>query len=222
MKDSETLVRVVACGACVYRYNTHGLQLLLVRPFAERDSWGIPKGHKNGEESIEECALREVREETGLDVILEDRLTVAYTRYRNERKKLYAFLGSVVGGDLKTRDTENFDVKWFNSDCLPQIHIYQRELVAEALKILAQRANIDVPDDVKKAVNIVYAYAPELREWVLLKKELLKVLPTTYRTLFSTRDPLTKKQRPNAFEHGVADIWSGLVGHDIVFSNSDD
>jgi len=30
--------------------------------------WVLPKGTPNGEEPIEECAMREVREETGLDV----------------------------------------------------------------------------------------------------------------------------------------------------------
>ena len=107
MNERKTLKRVTACGACVYRYAKGDLQLLLVRPFAERDAWGIPKGHRDGDESLEECALREVLEETGFEVSLEDRLTIAYSRFRNERKKLYNDAGELTSLKLKMEKTES-------------------------------------------------------------------------------------------------------------------
>jgi 8-oxo-dGTP pyrophosphatase MutT (NUDIX family) len=93
-----------SCGACVYRDNKNGVELLLVRPFEDRDAWGIPKGHIGLGETVEQCAVREVKEETGLDVLLEDRLTIVYARYGDTRKKLYAFLARRTGGKISNRD----------------------------------------------------------------------------------------------------------------------
>ena len=192
-----------------------------MRPSADRDSWGIPKGHIQEGELVEECAKREVREEAGVDVQLEDRLTVVYMYRSWERKKLYAFLASVTGGDISQHDVENVAVEWFDIDKLPQVHVYQRPLIAEAQKILLGRADRLVPDEVIDAVKSVHAYAGSVNSWITLKKEVLKVLPPALRTLFSTRDPYTKKQRINLFEQRVARLWTDLTGRDVVFSNDE-
>jgi ADP-ribose pyrophosphatase YjhB (NUDIX family) len=57
-----------SCGACVYKVTRDGIFVLLVKPFADKDNWGLPKGHNNPKESFEACALREVFEETSVVV----------------------------------------------------------------------------------------------------------------------------------------------------------
>lgn len=69
------------------------------------------------------------------------------------------------------------------------------------------------------AIEEVHSYAGEATdEWITIKKELLKMLPSEERQLFSTRDPITKKQATNAFEREVAAHWSKLTGREVVFS----
>ncbi len=57
-----------SAGGVVARRIEGSVHFLLIRdPYGR---WGLPKGHLEGEESAEEAAAREVREETGLDEIV--------------------------------------------------------------------------------------------------------------------------------------------------------
>jgi len=61
---------IKACGVLVIRFQPD-LQFLLMRHV---DRWDLPKGHVDDGESDMECALRELREETGIPA---DAITVA-------------------------------------------------------------------------------------------------------------------------------------------------
>ena len=62
----EELQYEKSCGAVVYCRKDNGIQYLLA---CERSGyWVFPKGHMEDGESEYETALREVKEETGLDV----------------------------------------------------------------------------------------------------------------------------------------------------------
>lgn len=65
---------------------------------------------------------------------------------------------------------------------------------------------------VEEVVNFVHSYAPNITEWKVLKKELLKSLPSSHRKLFSTRDNSTKKMNFNDFEKAVFEYWQKLTG----------
>jgi hypothetical protein len=54
---------------------------------------------------------------------------------------------------------------------------------------------------------------------MIIKKELLKILPSELRKNFSTRDPLTKEQKINAFDIQIAKIWSDMINKPVVFKN---
>jgi len=60
---------VVAAGVLPWRINGDGLQLLLIHR-DRYDDWSWPKGKLDEGETVPECAVREVREEVGLDVAL--------------------------------------------------------------------------------------------------------------------------------------------------------
>lgn len=130
-----------SCGALVWRIIDDKFQLLLIKQFAHKDSWGIPKGHIDEGETIEECAVREVREETGIDVVLGVRLQNVVVPLKKEIKTVVTFLARPVGDKqpkIDDPDCEVVDVKWFDTDKLPVIHFYQREVVEAALDILGK------------------------------------------------------------------------------------
>lgn len=81
--------------------------------------WILPKGTVEAGESLLETALREAREESGLEVALIGELdTIDYwfvqaseqTRYH---KFVHYFLMHVVGGDLSLHDDEVEQARWF-------------------------------------------------------------------------------------------------------------
>jgi len=80
-------------------------------------SWVFPKGTPDSEESIEETALREVHEETGLEVRITRPLgTMDYwfaaVGGRRVHKLVHFFLMEATGGDLARHDAEYDDVRW--------------------------------------------------------------------------------------------------------------
>ena len=85
--------------------------------------WTIPKGHVEPGESIEQTALREVCEETGLNNLrLGERLDKLHFFYRREGKLIFmtthVFLMQAKGDTdaLVPEDSEGIaDAKWFDS-----------------------------------------------------------------------------------------------------------
>lgn len=132
-------IKTTSCGAVVWRITETGLELLLIKQFAHKDSWGIPKGHMHDGETLEQCATREIKEEAGVQVKLGSRLNDIMTHFRNEDKTVASWLAQPTGShepDHNDPDSEVADAKWFNILTLPRIHVYQRPLLEEAVSFL--------------------------------------------------------------------------------------
>jgi 8-oxo-dGTP pyrophosphatase MutT (NUDIX family) len=104
---------------------------------------GLPKGHIDGNETPEEAATREVREETGIDAELVEKLgEVRYWYQRQGRrifKRVLFFLFSYRSGDLADHDAEIEEARWMPLEEAVQALTYEgeREMVARALSRLA-------------------------------------------------------------------------------------
>jgi len=147
---SETrraLQREVSAGGVVYRRGTSGdFEVVLVRP-AGRDSWVLPKGHLEPGESVAEAAMREAREETGLEVSIAQPLgEVAYFfSHRADNnppirifKRVHFFLMNCTGGDTFRHDHETEEVRWLKiADALKMVsHENERNLLERAAAAL--------------------------------------------------------------------------------------
>jgi len=120
-----TIVR--AAGGVPVRTAAQGIEVLVVhRP--GYDDWTFPKGKCEPGESDEDCALREVVEETGLVCVLEDELpSTAYRDSRGRPKRVRYWRLRVVGGSLKF-DHEVGSGRWLSPADAETLLTYERDL----------------------------------------------------------------------------------------------
>lgn len=83
------------------------------------ETWILPSGGVEEGESIAQAAIRETKEETGLDVEL-IRLVGVYSRLSN-MSPVHAvlFVARPVGGEIQCQEGETIAVDWFEFDKLP-------------------------------------------------------------------------------------------------------
>lgn len=113
----------------------------------EKVRWTLAKGTPAPGETLEETALREVREETGLEVELDAPLgSIEYwfaardnqVRYH---KTVHFYLMAPVGGDTALHDPEFDVVRWFPSDIALKVLAYANEarVLRRALEMISKR-----------------------------------------------------------------------------------
>ena len=111
-----------SAGGIVYR--KEGEQtLVLVSQHSQHHGWVFPKGligdkEENKNQTKEETALREVKEETGAIGEIEKEITPVSYWYMWEgekrKKTVYYFLMKFIGGDITQHDKEMEDVQWIS------------------------------------------------------------------------------------------------------------
>ena len=116
-------------------------------PENETFRWSLAKGTPDLGESLEETALREVREETGLEVEMDSPLgSIEYWFAGREpdvrfHKTVHFYLMVPVGGDTELHDPEFDVVRWFPSDEALRSLTYPNEVhvLRRALDLISGR-----------------------------------------------------------------------------------
>jgi 8-oxo-dGTP pyrophosphatase MutT (NUDIX family) len=136
--------RATSAGGVVHRLIDGRVQIALVHRRAPV-LWALPKGTPDSGETIEETALRETREETGLEVEIEERLqSIRYFFVRGTtrfHKTVHFFLMRPIGGSLDAHDAEFDEVRWTDlSEALAIMsHATERSVVEEAAALIETR-----------------------------------------------------------------------------------
>ena len=132
MARSLRTERVTSAGGVVLRRVDGRLEVLLCGRNAD-DLWALPKGTPEPGETLEQAALRVVREETGVQVEVDG--VVGDVRYWFSRpqegvryfKTVRHYLLRPVGGDPSLHDHEFDDVRWFPVPQALKLLTYQNE-----------------------------------------------------------------------------------------------
>jgi 8-oxo-dGTP pyrophosphatase MutT (NUDIX family) len=146
-----------SAGGIVVRYESGQPWLVVGSRRRERDgrTWTLPKGTPKAGETREETAVREVAEETGLEVRITGPLdSIEYWFVQSGRrihKTVHYYLMVPVGGDLSKHDREFDEVRWIPFDGAATMLTFETEraLVSHAADILASAA--PVVDDAARA-----------------------------------------------------------------------
>ena len=128
-KVGHEKIILVFAGGCIF--NEDGEVLLQRR--GDSNKWGFPGGAIELGETPQQAAIREVKEETGLDVEV-GRLIGVYTdcdmTYPNGDRAQSIAIGfemSVVGGKLRCDGSETLELRYFPLDDMPELFCKQHE-----------------------------------------------------------------------------------------------
>ncbi|MGE5820280.1 MAG: NUDIX hydrolase [Deltaproteobacteria bacterium] len=142
--------RELSAGGVVYRRNAGAIEIALIRTGKR---WGLPKGHVERGEGIQEAACREVLEETGLQGEVIAKLGEISYRYAYKKaggelarvfKRVHFYLVRWSKGEVHGHDYEVDEARW-----LP---------LEEALGKLTYPTELKM---VRKAISIIESDQPE-------------------------------------------------------------
>jgi ADP-ribose pyrophosphatase YjhB (NUDIX family) len=133
--------RATSAGGVVHRTADGRVEIVLLHR-RQPNLWALPKGTPNAGETLEETALRETREETGLQVEIEAPIrAISYVFVRGRtrfHKSVHFYLMRPRGGALEDHDHEFDEVAWVEVDEAMELmtHATERAVVEEAIQLL--------------------------------------------------------------------------------------
>jgi 8-oxo-dGTP diphosphatase len=138
MRAKETRRPIIGAGVVVWR----GPEVLLIRRGKEprRGEWSLPGGGQQWGETLQACALRELKEETGLDgqilglIDVVDAIFPGPDGCAEQHYSLIDFAVRPAGGELKAGDDAT-DARWHRHDSLGALGLWSETLrVIEAAR----------------------------------------------------------------------------------------
>ena len=110
------MIKEKSCGAVVYTAVDGEIKYLLVQMMGGH--YSFPKGHVESGESEEQTALREIKEETDLDVSLDTafRQSVVYSPYVGCEKVVVYFVAYAKSRETVCQQTEIRRALWLSYD----------------------------------------------------------------------------------------------------------
>lgn len=136
------IIREKSCGALVYRKKQDKYELLLIK-HRYGGHWSFPKGHVEQGENELQTALREIKEETGLDVNLREgfRQSVEYYPKPHVKKQVVYFLGYPENDTVKKQEEEISEYRWCPLEQADSMVTFKNDknLISQAKKFLIEK-----------------------------------------------------------------------------------
>ena len=130
----------VTADCIVFACQNEKTQVLLIKRGSEpcKDMWALPGGFMNIDESAEEAAIRELKEETGIDV-KEVTQVGAYSKVDRDPRERVITIAFYTVIDNPVRAVGQDDAKqaeWFTLDNLPTLAFDHSEILSAAIGML--------------------------------------------------------------------------------------
>ncbi|MGM9899400.1 MAG: bis(5'-nucleosyl)-tetraphosphatase [Bacilli bacterium] len=127
-----------SCGAIIIRKNDEITETLLIQMIGGH--WSFPKGHVENNETEVETALREIKEETNLDVTLDTRFReiTTYSPKPNVLKDVIFFIGYAKNCEVTIQESEVKNYAWVNINdaCETITYDEDKKIIRKAIKYL--------------------------------------------------------------------------------------
>ena len=133
-----------SCGAVVYAL-MNGHTVFLVEHMRLGHT-SLPKGHVEGNETEEQTAAREIREETNLEVSLDTgfRHDISYSPYEGIMKTVVFFIAEAITFDLINQESEVSSLEWMHYDAAHDAMTYDtdQEVLEHAKQYLSAKGRM--------------------------------------------------------------------------------
>lgn len=127
-----------SCGAIIIKRNSGKIETLLIQMLGGH--WSYPKGHVEDNETEVETALREIKEETNLDVIIDTRFReiTTYSPKPGVIKDVIYFLAFAKTLDVKVQEEEVANYEWIDiNDAIKLITFEEdRKIFRKAIRFI--------------------------------------------------------------------------------------
>jgi 8-oxo-dGTP pyrophosphatase MutT (NUDIX family) len=203
---------VFAAGGLIRRTQSDQTQIVVIhRP---RGDWTLPKGKRDEGETLEETALREVKEETGFDARLGAfASTVAYP-ISDRHKLVFYWHMTVASGEFKpTKEVD--ELVWLTPEQAIErlTYTYERELVAREYLVatrtsgtIAEPARVFSTAAKVRLAAALEAYGPELEHRIERSREQ----PLPDRLWIDTARELVRRAEESLSRSAIDEGWRCL------------
>lgn len=141
--------RHLSSGGVIYRRTDNGIEVALIS-VKGGTVWCLPKGLVEEGENIARTAHREVKEETGLDGKIIEKIDHIEYFYSHKEpglthrilKIVYFFLMEYTGGDVSEHDKEVDDCRWFPIDeAIDKVEYKDEREILKKAKVMIESAH---------------------------------------------------------------------------------
>ena len=147
MKDNKlnTYTGKTAAAIIIKKQNLILLIKRLTRPFV--GYWALPGGRQDSEENIEQTVIREVKEETGLDVAIIKKIGEYREKGINGNIEYdyfpSCFLAKIIGGKIIKQEKEVSSIKFFNIEKIPKNLAFEHnQMISDYLNLNKKRNHV--------------------------------------------------------------------------------
>ena len=133
-----------SCGAVIYRLDNGVLKYLIIKH--KKGHCSFPKGHVEKNETEKETAIREIKEETNIDVIVDTnfRMISTYSPKPNVMKDVILFVAEAMSNNPIPQEEEVASIDYYEYDDAIKVLKHERD------KEILEAANVYITEKILK------------------------------------------------------------------------